>query len=331
MLEQTKGNFKLAGVVSGLEDDRAITQGIIKNGANAGKQWRSLKFRVNTSATNQIPVELFASEQEFAYFYNFTKKETQKVPFEQRHNKYKGSSIIGTTISLARDEKGNLVRENFAEYDGVEEIFEKLNNGDSVYITGELQHSEYTSEMSGETIQQTRYSIRSISLNRRPINFDEDNFVEVASFEQELVVTDVLDDSDTGKVYLNANIINYGDRIVPAQFVINPALDAGQRKLARSILKRCKYGDFMKVYGQCVNALETVEVEAEIDDDWGGSLPAGYNVGTNVVRELLVTGIDSASYEPQKYTEEDFSKNSFDVGTKNPFDDPEFDEDDLPF
>ncbi len=328
-LQQTKGSFKIAGIVRGINDEKALNQGVIKSGLNEGRNWRSLRFRVATSPINQVPVEIFGSEQESAYIYNFDQKKTTKVPFEQRDMVPKGCRLFGTSVSLQRNAKGNLERETYVDYDAVEHIYNQLNDGDSVYVSGEIQFSKYTSERTGETIPQVKYIIKNISLTRKPVDFENEKFEELASFEHEIVIVDTMHDPETNKVYVTANIINYGDKVETAQFTIDPAESPAQKKLASSFLRRLKYGDWVKVFGRIINAIEEVQLDTT-DDDWGGEMPAGYGVGNRVVRELRITGVDSASYEPKKYTEEDFALNSFTTSNDNPFD-ADLEEDDLPF
>lgn len=325
-LQQTKGRFKLAGIVHGLDSEKALGQGVTKT----GKDWRSLRFKAATSPINQVPLEIFAAEQEYAYIYNFDKKETTKVPFAQRNMVPKGSRIIGTSVSLQRDNKGKLERETYVDFDAVEHIYNELSDGDNVYVSGEIKFDEYKNEHTGETIPQTKFIIKNISLTRKPVDFEDEKFVEQASFEQEIIITDVIHEREENKVYVNANIINYGDKVETAQFTIDPTESDAQKKLAGSMLRRCKYGDYMKVFGRIINAVEQVQLEAE-DDGWGGEMPAGYGVGNRVVRELRITGIDSASYNPKKYTEEDFALNSFETSYENPFDADLEEDDDLPF
>lgn len=329
-LEQTKGSFKLAGIVHGLDSEKALGQGVIKSGSNAGNNWRSLRFKVATSPVNQVPVEIFASEQDYAYIYNYDKKETTKVPFEQRNMVPKGCRIIGTSVSLERDGKGNLVRETYADYDAIEHIYNELSDGDNVYVSGEVKFSEYKNERTGETVPQVKYSIKNISLTRKPVDFEDEKFVELASFEHEIVITDVMHEREDNKVYVNANIINYGDKIEAAQFTIDPTESDAQKKLAGNMLKRCKYGDWAKVFGRIINAVEQVQLEVE-DDGWGGEMPAGYGVGNKVVREMRITGIDGATYDAKRYTEEDFALNSFETSYENPFDADLEEDDSLPF
>jgi hypothetical protein len=339
-LQQTKGQFKLVGQVVGLTRENAYREGIIENGQNEGKQYRSIRFGVKTSPTNQINVELFGMERDFIYPYNTKEKKSIQIPFNERDNLPPSYHIIGVNCSLKKDEKGKLVRESLVEYDAVKYIYDHLNDGDSVYISGELQFGTYENQK-GETVNQTRYVIKTINLQNQPVNFEDEQFAEVASFEQEIVVTDTTLDKETKKVFVNAYVIGYGDKFEPAQFVVDGNT---LPKLATNVAKKFKFGDFVKVAGKCLNCVELVETNDQLEDEWGGEKPKGFNSAIkNYTTELRITYVDPDTYEPKKYKESDFVKDEpavtfeedddldklFGNTEKNPFDDSS--DDSLPF
>lgn len=343
--EQTKGNFKLIGKVKGIENENALKEGTTKNDA----PYKSLSFFVETSPTNAIKVEMFAMERDEVFFYSSKAKDTKRIPWDKRHNSIKEYKLIGTRMGLEK-EKGSDKNKQvmMVEWDAVDYILDNLKDGDSVFVNGTIDFQNYKDQQ-GNDKESKRYTIQGISKTKKPVDFDADDFSEMASFEQDIVVTDVV--VLEGKLHIGAKIIGYagknGQAIADTTFVVDPEADGGKyKKLANNMKKRLKWGDFIKVFGLCVNAVELQEVEVEAEeDDWGGEMPAGQGETIrNYIQELRVTAVDSTSYEPKKYTEEDFfseDEDNFgddeDFGDDfgDDFDDDEDtgidDDDDLPF
>lgn len=341
-LTQTKSQFKIVGVVTGLSNENAYREDVISKGKNEGKEYRSIRFGVKTSDVNTVYVEMFGMEMEYVYAYKQSdvrgqKGDTKKVAFAQRNNLPKGYNILSTSIGLDMDASGKPVRHGMAEYDAVEKIHEEVQDGDSVYVSGEIDFSEYETKQ-GEKRKQVRYIIKSISKQTKPVEFDSEKFKESAGFEQELVFVNSEYDKETKKVHVLAYVIKYGDKFETADFVINVDEDnKANKKVAEVFSKKMKFGDFCKVMGKIVNKVETIEVESEEEDIWG-EVPEEMKKTAikNRVTELVITAADGQTYEKAKYSDEDFVVEEFIKEEKpskkadNPFDSDE-DDDDLPF
>ncbi|MGI6227715.1 MAG: hypothetical protein ACOYJ1_15855 [Peptococcales bacterium] len=296
-LQQTKGRFKVAGIVYGLDRDNAYSEGTSEK---TGKDWRSLQFKVKTSLTNEVYVEAKGFEQDFVWPYSKKYKEAKKIPWNNRFNLPDSYHLIGVSASLERDDKGNLVRENFTDFDGTEYLYNNMVNESSVYISGEIEHSQYDAQ-DGNKVKQTKYIVKNISLTKQPIDFESEKFTELASFEQSFVFVEKIIDRDEGKMHITGYIINYGDKWVPAQFVVN--MTEENAKLVNNINRKLKFGDLVTAVGLIRNELEEVEIQE--DDEWGGMSPDGFNkAGSRVIKEMLITNI--TGHEPKKYKEEDF-------------------------
>lgn len=305
-LEQTKGQFKLIGKVKGIENENALREGTTQK----DDPYKSLSFFVETSPTNAIKVELFAMERPEVFFYSSKAKETKRVPWEKRNNSIKEFKLIGVRMGLEKDgDKNKQVM--MVEWDAIDYMVDNLKDGDSVFVNGSIDFQNYKDQQGNEK-ESKRYTVSGISRTKKPVDFDAEDFSEMASFEQDIVVTDVV--VLEGKLHIGAKIIGYkskkGDQTISdTTFVVDPEADGGKyKKLANNMKKRLKWGDFIKVFGLCVNAVELVEVEGEEEeDDWGGEMPAGQGETIrNYIQELRVTAVDSTTYEPKKYTEDDF-------------------------
>lgn len=291
---------------------------------------------------------MFGMELEFVYPYKRGKKgekgTSKKTPFAQRNNLPEGFNLIGVNLGLEQDEKGKNIRKSMVEFDAAEYIYDNLNDGDSVTVSGELEFSQYENA-NEEVINQTKYIVKSI-YHEKAIDFEDEKFQEINAFEQELVFIDKDVDKKEGAVFVSGYTIGYADKFNLAQFVIRPNGNKNIEKTANAFAKALKFGDTLKVSGLCLNKAETVEVDVSTekadkvkDDIFGGEKPAGLEkrAVTTYVTELQITTADNDSYKEGKgkYKEEDFvveelvadeEENLFGDG-----DAQDIDDDDLPF
>ena len=293
-LEQTKGNFKLSGIVVGITKENSYIEGETKDNV----PYRTVKFGVKTSNTNIINTELYGAEQDFVYPYSSTEKKSLKIPFKDRNEELQDTyHIIGINVTTEGNEKVTYV-----EYDAVEPIHQGFNDGDSVYVTGELKPNSFIST-SGDLVSNFKYSIKSITFKEKPVDFDDPKFKVTASFEQDIVITDTNLDKKTNKVLVNGYAIGYADSFKQVQYVVH--YDKNE-KLGNNFLK-LKFGDYIKVLGICINS-PTIEA---VEDEWGSEVPTGYKTGGKYVSELRITAVakdkDGTSiFKKKRYKEEDF-------------------------
>jgi len=332
-LQQTKGQFKLRGKIKGIDNENALRTGDTQK----GDSYKALSFFVETSPNNAVKVELFGMEREFVYFYSSKHKDTKKVKWADRDKAIKEYKLIGTKMGIELDEDDKVKNEMMVEWDAIDYMAKHLKEGMSVYVSGDLNFSTYENDQ-GETKNQVQNSIRNITLTKEPIDFEADDFKEMASFEQDIVVVDTIVDKESGKLNVMSKYINYKGDSVDNAFVVDiNAEDGKYKKLANNMKKRFKFGDAIKVYGLILNMAVKKEVEADVEeDDWGGEKPAGMDVTTEYVNEMRITAVDSSTYEPKKYTEEDFYSedeanfDGDDFADDEEFED-EFSDEELPF
>lgn len=311
-LVQTKSLFTFKGIVDGMDKDNAWREDEIANGKNKGKAYRAIRFQVQTSKTNKLSVELFGMEQDYVYPYSKAEKKSKKMEFSKRNNLPKGYHIIGINLGLEQNDAGKNIRKSLVDYDAAEYIWDNLNDGDSVTVSGEVAFSTYENS-EGDIINQTKFVIKSI-YHEKPIDFDavneegESTFEEVVAFEQELVFVGSEFDKDEGAVYVTGYTIQYGNKFQPAKFVIRPEGNKNIEKTANAFAKKMKPGDFVKVYGVALNKAETIEIdssEEESDDEdiFGGEKPKGLGktAVTSYTNELRITGADGKTYEKGLY------------------------------
>lgn len=244
--EQTKSYCKFRGVITGLANPKKGF-GYVEGVDNRGNKYRSIRFSVKTAEDNIIPVELYGGVQTKAYFYSRAKKDTKEVDWDKRLTaKFDGYERI------------------ISDYDKVKEIYDNFKDESSVVIIGEVVHSEYTPKGKTTPEMQTKYVIKSIYPCDNAIDFKAEDFTEDAIFEEEVVLSEVIDDSEANKLYLLAYTIEYGDKFTPCKFEVNK--ETADAQFIKNLLS-LGFGDFIKLSGFVHNRAVTDNVVA--DDGWG--------------------------------------------------------------
>lgn len=372
VLKQTKNAFKFIGNVTRVDKEGAFKEAVAPKGKMQGHTYRSLRFGVKTSETNEMTVQMYDFEPKEVFLWSTEKKKKDKsykgdrIPYEQWLEEKQqwadnGFAVLQTNIGLEKGEDGKLVRQGLPSYITSEKLFEGLDNGDTVVVEGEIRYSTWTNP-EGKVIPQKTFTIRRLS-KIKDVDFHDDKFEEITFFEQEMVFVDAVEEKKEKKVFVTGRTIDYKGGFHDSQFVVPYAdadgnVDEGMKKLADAFRTKFKFGDLLKVFGDAVNRVITVEAE---DDDsseeedfllslGGKAKPKhaqGYAV-RNYVSEMQITGIEV--WDKKMYKESDFvvdnlvdekSQNKLDTedfGGKskkntNPFDtnEDEIDEEDLPF
>jgi single-stranded DNA-binding protein len=370
VLQQTKGTFKLIGLATRLDKDGAYKEDTITSGVHEGKEYRSLRFGVKTSDTNEIFVGMFDFEPEKIFLWN--KKKKQDNPdykgdyiaygdyLEKKETlKEEGYTVLQARVGLTHDDKGKVKSESMPSYDASEVVYENLNNGDHVLVEGELRYSSYTNR-DGKEVEKTDYTVKKVIKLAKEFDPESDGFEEITYFEQEFVFVDAQKDAKEGKLYVTGRTIDYKERFHDSQFVINYKDGEGKNdpdmvKLATAFSNKVKFGDLVTVYGDTLNRAVLREVEQEEEEtddlfkDFGGrSKPkhAEKFTATDYITEMSILGVDSL--HAGLYTEDQFIKDDLiedessaasEFGgkskkkTDSPFDDDgdDIEDDDLPF
>jgi hypothetical protein len=337
-LQPTRGSFRLRGVVAGLSNEKAYGEGVIGKGKFKGKKYRSLRFGIKTNATNTIYIELFGMEQDEITVYRREdrekniKEDKQKLAFAKRHTPPAGYEIIETTFELEKDDAKQNVQRRLVKYDAVLYIKKYLKDGDSVYASGQTEFSEYTNPKTKVTKLQARFNIQMVSLLDTPLDYNDEKFVELSSFKQQIVFLE--SEVSEGRVYVMARTIQYGDKFTDVQFVVDPHGDEDIEKTATAFTSHVQYGDLVDITGNLVNRVELEEAEEFVSTGIFGSKKAngfGKRPIRRFVNEYQIVGADEETYEVGKYTEDDFAIKEFvntdSEGENNPF----MNDDDLPF
>ncbi|OME54037.1 hypothetical protein BSK59_15765 [Paenibacillus odorifer] len=308
-LEQTKGKIKLVGRVKGIGNPNSVREGFTKS---SEKQFKSLQFFLETSAINNVRVELFGMEKDQVTAYSMKDRKSKKIDWAKRKNDFGDYKVMGTGCYLESDptDSSKKLRKILPEFDAVDYIKANLKDGDIVRINGEIDFQEFENKQ-GKLVSSSKFSIKSITKLDDELDFNSSEFKEESKFEHEIIIGDVMMDDETKRLHVSAKVIKYGGDIVDTSFTVDTEK---YPKLAGNMTKRFGFGDFIKVYGLIINSVILKEAEDELNDsaeeeDWGGDDEIKKDFDNNFLKEytqeLQITSVDSSTYEPKKYKEED--------------------------
>ncbi len=251
-LKETKGYANFRGIISGLHNRR--------NGSSRiDESWGTkLVFFIKTSEHNSIPVELiqFNSQVGRPVFLSSRNEdgssEIKEIPWDQRHQKFDGWQLIGISVrGKDHDEVSHLV-----PLDAIDYILENFEDGDSVFVSCEINRSEVGDR------KYTNYTIRRMYAANEVIDFEAEDFQEVTDFREEFVYDDFFVDKRENKAFIKGNVINYGEKIVPVIYTVE--LETNEdRAIVDYIDKNCSYGDVLMVEGIIHNRVIGEWVENE--------------------------------------------------------------------
>ena len=364
-LQQTKGKFKLKGIVTRLKNNsKAFDEDINER---TGKRFRKLNFGIKTSEYNEIFVGRYDNYPEKVFLWNSTKRKEDKsykgdfVSFDswvKSEEKYReqGYTPIQVRLGFEKDDSGKIIEHSHTGWDSSKLIYENFDDGDSVLVEGELRYSEWINP-EGKKVVMKNYVVETMKLLKEELDFNAEDFKEVTYFEQQAMYVDADHDNETGKTHVTCRIIDFKGDYVDVGFVVKTKDDEGNedkslKKLSNSLLKKVKFGDVLDFFGNTVNRA-LIDEEDDEDDDvlsaLGGKEKPSHAKGvTGYESEFQIEG--ASAWDKQRYTDEDFvnSKESdaSELGGKsNPLNDDsksddgsdlfdsddDLDDDDLPF
>lgn len=304
-LPQTKGTFQVRGIVSGVEKKNFYTEKKTKT----GKDFRMVNFGVEYEDKKTIFPTLNGMPRDKVYFSKKDKDtgntDTKAIAWKDRIKKApEGYRMIGVLAGLQKikDENGKVRNDNktLTEYDACEYISENLQDGDSVFVKGNLEFGSYTNK-DGEVSRTTKFVPTQISLCQNDVDFEAEDYAPAHDFTQTIVFVGIdqerENDKPTGRFVVDAKIVNYNS-IESAEFIIEDA------KLAKQMRSGLKPYNSIQVHGH-INVVNNVEdVNDEEDDDcWGESNDMDKRVFAPTHRELIITGAKPSTIDKDTYTE----------------------------
>lgn len=303
-LPETKGEFRLAGVVTGTEKGDKFFKSI-KTRSN--KDMNLLNFGIETDKNSTVYVSLKGMEKDEVCFYKRpdkkageTKGTTKKVQWVDRYRfNEEGYKLIGINIGVTKklNEKGEEVNDSktMAELDACKKIADNLKDGQSVFTKGKIEFSSYKNDKN-EIKRSVKFEPNQVSLCK-DIDFEKEDFKPTNQFKQTIIFTSIemnKDNENDHKGIVGAKIVTY-NTIETAEFIIR------DKNLFNLFKKNLKPYSSIEVWGNIQN---TTVVEEETESDSWGEEDTFKTVKSPTIRELVITGANPNSIDTETYTEE---------------------------
>lgn len=307
-LPETRGTFKIKGVVNGTQKDKFFEE----KETRSGKPFRNLNFGIEYYTGKSAYMNIMGFTRDKVYFYKRPEKgekkgETKAVPWSERNTfNEKGFNLLGINVGVQKilDKNGNAVndKKHLVEYDAAKLIADNLKDGDSVFVRGNIGYSHYNSN-NGDVRRSVKYEPNQVSLCST-CDFDADDYKEINQFTQTIVFMGIEKEKDingkeTGRFEVSAKIVNY-NTIEDTVFYINDT-DSG-KALANIMRKKLKPYTSIKVWGN-IEAVTQTETVTEEDEIWG--MPNQMeSVSAPTKREMIITGADPATIDTDTYNKD---------------------------
>jgi len=296
-LPQTKGMFQLRGLVTGMKRENALKTGETKT----KKKRNVLNLGITTAPESTVYVTIEGMEKSEVYFGKKSevkgeKGETIKVPWVKRFDKQpEGFKLYGVQLGIEKDLEGNNIKKTLTEYDATTEIHKKLQDGQSVFVRGDIEFSSYKSN--DEIRKNKKFIIKNLYLSK-DVDFDDENFKEVNDFKQRIIYMGIekIDDKNDPRFQVNAKIVTY-QSVEDADFIIRDAA------LANVFRKELKPYTAIDIWGNIYNKIDSEEVQEAAKSVWGQQ-DSFKQVKNNYIRELVITGADPESIDKETYSEQ---------------------------
>ena len=323
-LEQTRGTFQLKGNATQIDRDNAYEEAIRPDGRFAGRTYRKLNIGVQTSPTNQPRLGIFSYEPDKVFLWDNKKREKDpnykgdRMPYDEYLEqkdilKANGVAVLQSRVGVEYDDDNKLISEGMTNYEATELIYDNLDNGEGIYVEGDISYSKYKNRQD-EEVTGVNYNISRLHKAGDDFDLNDDEYRVENYYEQEMVFVDAMADRDNDRLIVIGRIIDYRGNTVDSEFMVNYGEDKDMQKLAKNLKSKFKFGDLMTVHGEIKN--ETVEEAVEtVEDDalamLGGKAQPSFAKRTNrsYNREMTINGVKA--WERKKYTEEDFMENEF--------------------
>ena len=305
-LQQTKGLFTFRGIVTGTDKDSFYKETTTKS----GKPFRAVSFGVEFDKDKKDFISLNGMEKDNVFFSKRetvdgkTKVTTEKVAWKDRFTfKKEGFGIIGVGLGLEKttDSNGKEVNKKvtLVEFDACDRINQCLEDGQSVFVKGNIEYSTYDNK------HYTKFVPQQISLCSKDIDFEDEKFEANHQFTQPIVFIGISKDKD--RFVVSAKVISYSS-------IEDIELVTYNSKLANN-LKKLKPYTAITVWGDIDTVINTEEVEDE-DDGWGESNKMT-KVNSPFTREMVITGADPESIDTEIYSEESVESAIAKLANKN--------------
>ncbi|PLR99522.1 hypothetical protein [Bacillus sp. T33-2] len=298
-LPETKGQFKLRGFVTGMGRDNTYTSKETKT----KKERRVLNFGVQTAPESTVYVTVQGMEQKEVFFSKRSEVkgqpgELKRVPFaDRKKNQGEGFNLIGLSVGIDKDAEGKNIVKHLHDFDAAEELYNKLNDEDQVFIQGGIEYSSFKNEK--DEVRRNKKFVVNRIYNAKDIDFESEKFEETSDFKQKIIFMGIkkVEDKDDPRFEVEAKIVTYNS-VEDADFIIR------NTSLANTFRSQLKPYNAIEVWGKIFNKLDADEVPATDKKASWGEEDKFKRVNNTYIRELVITGADPETLDVETYTEE---------------------------
>lgn len=287
-LQSTYGNFEVRGIVTGMLNSKAYSNGDMQDG-----QWNRIQFGVKVSNNAFVYVELMGNKTSKLKMFKIdpmTKRYDKNnhimvnwdEKYGQKYNGYKYFQPVKINLAGLDAEDVQLIG-----YDAAEYLKDNLKDGTYILIKGSLRFNEYK----GDT--QENFIIKEIYV------MDQSELSNEAYFAQEIVYMGIEDISQS-KCKVNSKLIvrnSDGFDIIPYSFVVNNK-DSKMKRVYDYFKDNIQLGSTLKVHGLIRNYVPMTWT------DEGQEIIIG-----SAIKELEITGGNLSSLVQGRYKPEELESN----------------------
>jgi hypothetical protein len=287
-LQPTYGNFEVRGIVTGMLNSKAYSDGDTQVG-----QWNRIQFGVKVSSNAFVYVELMGNKASKIKMFKidpltkrFDKNNHILVnwdeKYSQKYNGYKYFQPVKMNLLGLGAEDIQLIG-----YDAAEYLRDNLKDGTYILIKGSLRFNEYK----GDT--QENFIIKEIFI------MDSCELSNEAYFAQEIVYLGI-EVINSSKCKVNSKLIirnSDGFEVIPYSFVINNK-DSNMKNVYEYFKDNIQVGSTIKVHGLIKNYVPMTWT------DEGQEIICG-----SAVKELEITGGNISSLVQGRYKPEELESN----------------------
>jgi len=300
-VEKTASYCVFKGKIGGLTHEKATPEKV--NGTV-----RELQFSVKTSDDNIHYVKLVqfldGIGKDVYFSSDENKKETKKIPWDERMSKFEGWSLIGVGVKAPSDEHTT----QFVPDDAIDYILANFKDGDSVVIK-----TKNSRRLGGNTLYKTLELTAMYFATE--VNFTAEDFVEQSDFTDEFIFTGYENTSKTNKI--TGYHVDYKGVVIEDSYVVDLSTPDGIA-VSDYFIKNVKFGSIVKAQGVVHNRAKVTWVEKEAKTTVVGRQTKSYGnqnskekvidgerreweiVGIDSVKDVVYTKADFESAEPEK-------------------------------
>jgi hypothetical protein len=287
-LQPTYGNFEARGIVTGMSNSKAYSDGDTQDG-----QWNRIQFGVKVSSNAYVYVELMGNKTNRIKMYKidpmtrrYDKNNYILVNWDEKYSHKFSSYRYFQPVKINLDGL-DIDDIQLIGYDAAEHLRDNLKDGSHILVKGSLRFSEYKGEV------QESFIIKEIYI------MDDGELSNEAYFVQEIVYMEI-EDVGQSKCKVNSKLIvrnSDGFDFIPYSFIINNK-DEKMKNTYEYLKNNVQVGSTLKVHGNIRNYVPVTWT------DEGQEIICGSSI-----KELEITGGNISTLIQGRYKPEELESN----------------------